>query len=454
MRAEQKKQAEEFAELMEAVHDEIRKAIEQGDIMSAQTLLEDCQKGAIALGNMIEKAEGEGFITVRILEEYCELVYQAYSRLSEGRMADASEIYKALQKGLTRIGNSVGQDIKTTLEVVFLPYKASMWDSLESIWQAADQEPGCNAYVIPISYYDKNQDGSFGKQHNEWKQYPEYVPVTNYEDYDFEKRKPDMIFIHNPYDECNYVTSVHPFFYARNLKRFTGNLIYVPYFILNEINPDNRDEVRSMEHFCLTPGVVYADKVIVQSENMRKAYINALVGKAEDKEKRRRYWEGKILGIGSPKVDKVLHTEKEDLEIPEGWLKVIERGNGSRKKVILYNTSVGALLKYEENMLDKMRQVLRLFWENREDIALLWRPHPLIRAAIEVMRPQLWEEYQNIVQEYKEKGWGIYDDTPQLARAIAVSDGYYGDYSSLIPLCKSVGMPVMIQNPKEPVLDF
>ena len=92
--------------------------------------------------------------------------------------------------------------------------------------------------------------------------------------------------------------------------------------------------------------------------------------------------------------------------------------------------------------------------EAREDIALLWRPHPLIRAAIEVMRPQLWEEYQNIVQEYKEKGWGIYDDTPQLARAIAVSDGYYGDYSSLIPLCKSVGMPVMIQNPKEPVLDF
>ena len=56
------------------------------------------------------------------------------------------------------------------------------------------------------------------------------MPVVRYEEYDFEKRRPDMIFIHNPYDEYNYVTSVHPFFYSQSLKQFTDLLVYIPYY--------------------------------------------------------------------------------------------------------------------------------------------------------------------------------------------------------------------------------
>lgn len=446
MRTRQKKQAEDFTRLMETAHGEIRRALEKQDIMTAQTLLGDCQNGAAALGNMIEEAEGESCVTIPMLEEYCDLVYQIYEQVSGGQIASANKIYKTLKKSLKQIVLSVRNDIKITLEAVFLPYKASMWDSLESIWQAADQDPDCDAYVIPIPYYDRNPDGSFGKLHDERDQYPKNVPVVKFEDYDFEKRRPDMIFIHNPYDECNYVTSIHPFFYSKNLKQYTENLIYVPYFILNDINPDNPDEVKGIEHFCVTPGVINADKVIVQSEDMRRAYINVLSEKSGNTAGKRRYWEEKILGLGSPKVDKVLNTRKEDVEIPEEWLKIIEKADGSWRKVILYNTSVGALLQHGEKMIDKMRQVFRIFRENKEDVALLWRPHPLIPATIKSMRPQLWTEYQSVVREYREEGWGIYDDSPDLDRAIAVSDGYYGDYSSLVSLCRNCGMPVMIQN--------
>lgn len=448
MRAEQKRQAEDFLELMETAHHEIRNSIEKKDVVAAQILLEDCQNGAAALGNLIEDSEGEGFRTISMLEEYCDQVYQVYISLLSEQTVGANKVYKVLRGAFTRIVNSVKHDIKTSLEIVFLPYKASMWDSLESVWQAADTDPACNAFVIPIPYYDKNPDGSLGKLHDEWNQYPEYVPVMRYEDYDFEKRKPDMIFIHNPYDECNYVTSVHPFFYSANLKRFTKRLIYVPYFILNEIHPDNLDEVKKMEHFCISPGVIHADRVIVQSENMRKIYINVLSEKLGNTKEQCRYWENKILGLGSPKVDKVLNTRKKDVEIPKEWLNIIEKEDGSWKKIILYNTSVGVLLEHGKSMLDKLRHVFQVFWENKDDAVLLWRPHPLIRATIEAMRPQLCEEYWNIVQEYRKAGWGIYDDTPELDRAVAVSDGYYGDYSSLIPLCESVGMPVMIQNPE------
>ncbi|MCR5089519.1 MAG: hypothetical protein K6C08_08415, partial [Oscillospiraceae bacterium] len=100
----------------------------------------------------------------------------------------------------------------------------------------------------------------------------------------------------------------------------------------------------------------------------------------------------------------------------------------------------------DDRMLDKIRRVFDVFKENAEDVALLWRPHPLIEATLTSMRPQLWEEYKAMVEEYKVSGWGIYDDSPELDRAIAVSDAYYGDPSSVVQLYKETGKPIMIQN--------
>lgn len=251
------------------------------------------------------------------MEKYCEVIYEIYLNLAEEidgedsvRTDKAYRIYKLLHQRYIQIANSITNDVKVRWEVVFLPYKASMWDSMESVWKSADEDPNCDAYVVPIPYYDRNSDGSFREQHYEGAQYPDYVPVVWYEDYDFEKRRPDMIFIHNPYDEYNIVTSVHPFFYSKNLKNFTDKLVYIPYFILKEVDLENKQELEEIEKFCIVPGVMHADQVIVQSENMRHAYINILTEFMSGQGCGRIYWEKKILGLGSPKVDKVLNTRK------------------------------------------------------------------------------------------------------------------------------------------------
>ena len=62
------------------------------------------------------------------------------------------------------------------------------------------------------------------------------------------------------------------------------------------------------------------------------------------------------------------------------------------------------------------------------------------------MRPQLWIEYEKLVKWYKEEGWGIYDDTSDVERAVVLSDAYYGDMSSLVPVYQQTGKTVMIQN--------
>lgn len=180
-----------------------------------QEALGECQNVAIAVGNNIEGSEGEGTETVRLLEEYCEMLY----RIASGTMpliADVKQNYVQLDEKLRQTEQCLKKEIKEEIVAVFLPYKASMWDALESVWQAASEDKNCTAYVVPIPYYDKNKDGSLGKEHYEGGQYPSYVPVTSYKDLSLEELHPDLIFIHNPYDQFNTVTSVEPAFMLRS----------------------------------------------------------------------------------------------------------------------------------------------------------------------------------------------------------------------------------------------
>ena len=451
MRKAQKEQAQELVRQMEEAHDQIRKFIEQGSIPSAMELLEECQNGGITLGTLIENMEGEGHPTVLFLEEYCELTYQIYEDLNAGKDVNVNKIYKLLRQKLIKAANSIKNDISVRKEAVFLPYKASMWDSLESVWRAADEDENCDAYVIPIPYYDKNPDGSFSEMHYEADQYPKYVPITRYDEFDFERHRSDMIYIHNAYDNWNLVTSVHPNFFSVNLKKYTEKLIYIPYFVLDEVAPDNEEVIENIKHFCFMPGIINADKVIVQSEDMKKIYIkeylkaaktHGLQGRHLDPE----YLEQKFLGLGSPKYDRVCSTKREDLDIPQEWLKVIEKADGSWKKIILYNTGIASLLAYNEKWVDKIESVLKVFKENQNEIALLWRPHPLIESTMKSMRPEVLQKYMMLKERYLAEGWGIYDETADVDRAVVLSDAYYGDGSSLVQLYRQTGKPVMIQN--------
>jgi hypothetical protein len=451
MRKAQKVQAGKLVELLSQAHDEIKKSLELNKFNMASDLLAQCQEGAIELGNFIEKFEGEDCATVRLLESYCEMVYTTHEEIAQAQSVNGNKIYKNLRKHLIQIENSINNDIPLKKEVAFFPYKASMWDSLESVYLAAKEDENCDAYCVPIPYFDLNPDRTLGQMHYEGDQYPRNIEVIDWQTYNFEERNPDEIYIHNPYDNWNLVTSVHPRFYSKNLKEHTDKLIYIPYFVLGEIEPDNQQAIDGMKHFIWTPGVINADKVIVQSEKMKQIYVNEYLKAAKENglggyHIDRSYLEKKILGLGSPKFDKVNNTKKEDIEIPKDWLKIIEKPDGSWKKIIFYNTSVGALLSNNEKMLDKMRYVFGIFKENKEEVALLWRPHPLIENTVKSMRPQLWEQYKAIVDEYKQEGWGIYDDTADMDRAVVISDGYYGDGSSVVQVYQQTGKPVMIQN--------
>lgn len=205
-----------FQTLFEA-HSEIKRFIDEKDYANADTLLEDCRSTADQVAGFVEDSEGAGPPAAVQIREYCKAVHDVSTRMTGDYHGNAAR--SLLDKKLPRALNSAESDMKVKLEVVFCPYKASMWDFLESIWKACVKDADCDAYVVPIPYYDRNPDYTFRDMHYEGDMFPAYVPVTHYDSYDFEERSPDIIFIHNPYDDGNFVTSVDPRFYSGELKK-------------------------------------------------------------------------------------------------------------------------------------------------------------------------------------------------------------------------------------------
>ncbi len=428
MRKHQQKLILDMIEALLRANHKIERLFLKKEISAVQQLMEVCQDGAHKIGKLIENLEGEGTKTAVMLVQYHENLYNLGKNLET---IDASFV-KRLQDQLLKIENNIKSELKPNrIEVAFFPYKASMWDSLESIWLAAKEDPNCDAYVVPIPYFDRMPNRQFGQMHYEGNQYPDNIPVIDWRTYDLKQCKPDVIFIHNPYDDSNYATSVHPDYYSSRLKGFTELLCYVPYFV---------SYGKVAKHFVLLSGVLNADRVFLQSESVRNTYIQVV----KDFEKKNlcpgRFGDikAKFVSLGSPKFDRVLNAKRKDCNLPEEWEKLIKG-----KKVFFYNTSIGAFLQGGEQYLRKIRSVLETF-RSRNDVILWWRPHPLIETACQSMRPHLLTEYKTIVADFRQDDWGIYDDSSDLHRALTMSDALIGDFSSIMSMYNVTGKPAML----------
>ncbi|NBH14513.1 hypothetical protein D3Z36_10090 [Lachnospiraceae bacterium] len=395
------------------------------------------QQNAIAIGTVLEADLCDYHSLVTELEQLCELAYQ---------MSIVLDNYGGLRVLANKAKKVVGElyqgfkSVAAKKEVLFLPYQPSMWDSLESVWLEAQKDPAADVYVVPLPFYDVLPDGSLGLLHDKCADYPSNVPVTSYEAYSVEERHPDVIFFHNPYDGCNKVTRVPEQYYASRLKKCTEQLVYIPYFVSEGSGPS--------EHQCYMPGVLFADKVIVQPgsvcETYRRVYTRTL--KENDWEGALKTAEEKFLPLGSPKFDKLFHTDCEIDKLPQSWQQVLLKPDKSRKKVVLYNLTMNVLLANNEQELIKVGKVFEAFKERREEAVLLWRPHPLLLSTIISVRPQLCDTYLKLVQQFKDEAYGIFDETPDPNLAMALSDAYYGDWSSLLVTYRATGKPAWLQN--------
>lgn len=378
-------------------------------------MLADCQEAAVVIGEVLERDSEVNEPIITLLENYCEEVY-CMSELQENKIGQDKILL--LNKYTDKVRNLLLNTF-SPYHVIFMPYKASMWDSLESIWRACMADKRCECYVMPIPYYEFDSINNTWKYIYDGELFPEEVPIIHYNDYSLEENRPDVAYIHNPYDNLNLVTRVDPRYYSRELKRFVNKLVYVPYYVTSGFI--------AQEHLALSV-YQHMDYMIVQSK-YAKSFCKGL------------YYYDKILPFGSPKLDGVIKLCKEGASVPELWKPLLEG-----KKVLMLNTSIGCFLQEGKVYFQKIKSLCKLI-HSRKQVALIWRPHPLLESAIKSMRPYLLSEFNDLKEYFLENKIGVFDETPDISRTVAISDGYIGEEgSSVINLFGAAGKPIFILN--------
>ena len=328
-------------------------------------------------------------------------------------------------------------------EMVFLPFSPEYWEFMEKEWLKYVDSPDWDVYVVPVPYYSKKEFGEQSTLHYEVEGYPEYVTLTRFDVYDFDNRIPDRIVIQNPYDEYDNAITVHPRFYTGLLRQITKELVYIPYFQTDYRDSSDERSVIVSSYYIRVPGVTRADRVILQTEELRKLYIEELVNFAGDDT--RGLWEERIT------VDESIAPDPKSVglyeeEVPDDWWKYLVDNNGEGKKVLLYHNNVGNIVIYGQKYFDKMMRTFEVFSRNRDKMSIFWQSSSETRDVLEIHYPDLFEEYGKMYEKFVEMDLGIYSEEDDFSKAVAVADAYYGDRDLILYRVSKLGKPVMIQN--------
>jgi hypothetical protein len=230
---------------------------------------------------------------------------------------------------------------------------------------------------------------------------------------------PDVIFIQDGYDAENPCLTIPKEYYSEKLQRYTEKLVFVPPFTVNEFGREDTTDWYNMKHYVTIPGVVRADFVFVQSENMRQNYVERLVEFAG--EKTREIWEKKIV------VKKALKTN----------LKTEVDCEHERRKRLMYGIGLNELLEYGERVVEKVSgrlDIIKSYTDKLDVIICMYPPDK--------------ETWIDACPEISEK---IFKKVATAGGFVGVNekildgcDAYYGSPTPYAHYFNSKGRPVML----------
>lgn len=424
MRKYLKKQINNMLNTLLRANDILRKLMLENKSVQVKVLSEDLIASAEELiGYISEETEGEN----KCIE--CLTVYVEALRgcLHTSRTADKASMCAVLKKHLNRALEILQEEIvEDKLKITFMPYKADMWTCMASIWEAAIKDEACEVTVVPIPYYDiaNSEDITF---HYEAERFPQEVGCIHYDNYSEEEQYPDIIVIHNPYDDTNNLTRVPERFYASNLVNCTARLVYAPYYTMS-VYVEEKHKIR-----FLTPGNQLADSIICQSQRVKEIYEQ--IG----------YPSEKLLAFGSPKIDAVINAKVTREDVPCEWREKI--GN---KKVFLLNTHLSyfpmSFMNTEKSGNYAVRfcnEILDAFL-NRDDCVLIWRPHPLLKEMVRGRFTECLEYVNAFERKIREADNGIIDENGNYLYSFTCADALISTWSSLINEFMVTKKPILI----------
>lgn len=292
-----------------------------------------------------------------------------------------NEIGKKITQKLIEIHGS------SDFSIGFLPYKRSMWNCMESVYQEC-LKAGAMAYILPLPYYLMPEK----KIVCERDLFPEALDISLLDKIGF-----DFLVIHYPYDGNNRVTSMLPQYYTAELRNY-GTVIFIPYSC-------SRGVVTRLH-----PGLANIDYGFLVSEAECEAFIAEWKTHGLD-------FTGRLFAYGSPKMDVMQKCEKGNATLLINSLAPYLKAPFNR--IELYKTCI-------TNEIGRGRRVI-------------FRPHPLLRQTIKSMRPDTESAYNKFIEWCNKQDKVTVDESEYLEDAFSEADYLISDPSSVLEMWQSTG---------------
>ncbi len=310
-------------------------------------------------------------------------------------------------------------------EVLFLPIGPSEWKSLEESFKRECADPDTDVYVVPLPLMHRDIYGkimSTDEEIIEAEHFENYVVILNglsvegintdnvylagFTDYDLSQHIPDRIYIQFQYDAHNPVLTIPPYYFADNLRLFTKELIYIPLGPVGEFSAEDTPDIRSMDFYLTMSGSIYADKIWVQSENVRGHYIDKLCEFCAGTD--RKYWEEKVI------VDETIYAGASSENINDDSM--LHEG----KKRILYGIATYESAEHPDDYDEKIKSRMDIFAENADKIDV-----EIIHYPKDCDTENCFEDMRRLVSSF---------------------DAYYGSSMPIVQEFVAQKKPVMIAN--------
>ncbi|WP_353893740.1 hypothetical protein PRVXH_000501 [Proteinivorax hydrogeniformans] len=347
---------------------------------------------------------------------------------SKEDLANKGNIKKLIRK-IDLVQNTLKEEVDVKLKVVFFPYKVSMWDSLESIYKAFIKDKNCEVSVVPIPYYQLSQEKAIPTYEGD--RFPEDIPITHYSKYNIEEEKPDIVFVHNIYDQYNTITRVDEEYFTSNIKKYTEMLVYVPYHLASFFPPYSKNTTYAL------PSINNVDKVVVPGNFFKKMALRDGIPKS------------KLLNLGSPKIDSMVNNLKKIKMYPNEWKEKLDG-----KTVYVLDTGCLYFVEDPFARIEEITNILNITNATQKS-AVIWRPHPLTRISILKYIPQLLKYYDDLIENKIKNKNGIYnkvifDETDNYLYALNAADVLIARNGSLMRVYTLTGKKIILLNDKMP----
>ena len=235
----------------------------------------------------------------------------------------------------------------------------------------------------------------------------------------------DVIIIQNPYDEWNPYITMPAAFYSAKLMQYTDCLTYVMPGGVNDFTEADVNDMYGLKYSLAMPGAVYADKIIVHSENMKKLYAEYLTRFAEGTDEAE--WYQKLVC---------------DNEMYQNTEAGIEGTQTAGRKKLLYCIGENEFAEGADYALGNISKRIRTMAGYTDKMDIIVCTYPYSIEDWDICTEEQKEEFRRIIDDSEQSGHVSFCDFRNVD--ISCITAYYGSPSPLICRFTEQHKPVMI----------